>query len=330
MVRRGELTPAQAAVHPHRSVITRALGTDGDIDPDITEIAVAEGDRILVCSDGLTSMVDSPGISELLQREEDPQTVAESLVKAALAEGGEDNVTVVVVDLVAESDQDGGEGKARGRSDDRILIGPSHRGTMVAASSHRGRRTGAAVRERLSRHTTPPLRPVGPETAEDSPTTAESTAGDLEAASESAADDLPAAGLPPAAGDSPAAKAAAPTEGSPAAAALPAEAPKRRRVRRRWIWLAVIVAVIVLAVAGFAWYNSTVYYLGIGDDGTVTLFQGLPGSVLGIELSRVFQGSTVDYESLASYSHLQDRVDNRDRVSEEEGRAFLETVRALQ
>ncbi len=57
MVRRGELTPAEAAVHPHRSVITKALGTEGDVEPDLLEIPVEPGDRVLLCSDGLSGMV---------------------------------------------------------------------------------------------------------------------------------------------------------------------------------------------------------------------------------------------------------------------------------
>ena len=88
MVRRGELTPAQAAVHPHRSVITRALGTDGGLEPDLNELDIGEGDRILICSDGLSGFVSDVEIAELLARDEAPSAVVESLVRAALAGGG--------------------------------------------------------------------------------------------------------------------------------------------------------------------------------------------------------------------------------------------------
>ena len=99
MVRRGELTPEQAARHPHRSVITRALGTDMILEPDLLESHVEPGDRVLICSDGLTGMVDDETIQELLSAGADAQATAQALVDAALENGGEDNVTVVVVEI---------------------------------------------------------------------------------------------------------------------------------------------------------------------------------------------------------------------------------------
>ena len=159
MVRRGEITPAQAAVHPHRSVITRALGTDGDVTPDTTEVPLAPGDRLLLCSDGLTGMVTDQVIAELLQQGDDPQETADALVMAALAGGGEDNVTVIVVHV--EPDLDSAAGEDGGRAvDDRILFGPSDRGASVAPPSPRSRRAAATVRERLGRRVTPLARPV--------------------------------------------------------------------------------------------------------------------------------------------------------------------------
>ena len=107
MVRRGELTPAQAAVHPHRSVITRVLGTGGDFEPDIVEVPVETGDRLLLCSDGLTGMVSDQDVAGILQQEGDPQAAAQSLIQAALAGGGEDNVTVVVVDIMPPAPETG-------------------------------------------------------------------------------------------------------------------------------------------------------------------------------------------------------------------------------
>lgn len=103
LVRRGQLTPAQAAVHPHRSIITRALGTEDTVEPDVFEIALKPGDRVLFCSDGLSGMVPEDEIGRLLGRGDDPQAIADSLVEAALDNGGEDNVTVVVI-VVASDD----------------------------------------------------------------------------------------------------------------------------------------------------------------------------------------------------------------------------------
>lgn len=103
MVRRGQLTPAQAAVHPHRSIITRALGTEDAVEPDVFEIPLNPGDRVLFCSDGLSGMVPQDQIGRLLGQGDDPQAIADSLVEAALENGGEDNVTVVVI-VVASDD----------------------------------------------------------------------------------------------------------------------------------------------------------------------------------------------------------------------------------
>lgn len=105
MVRRGQLTPQQAAVHPHRSIITRALGTEELLEPDLLDLELAPGDRVLLCTDGLSGMLSDPAIELLLAEGDDPQAITESLVQAALESGGEDNITVLVV-LAEEGGED--------------------------------------------------------------------------------------------------------------------------------------------------------------------------------------------------------------------------------
>lgn len=99
MVEAGQLTPEEARVHPRRSVITRALGTDPSTKPDLYEIDVEAGDRLLLCSDGLYGMVEDPDIQAIMTRTADPQRCASQLVNEAIAAGGNDNVTVIVVDI---------------------------------------------------------------------------------------------------------------------------------------------------------------------------------------------------------------------------------------
>lgn len=99
MIEAGRLTPEEARVHPSRSVITRALGSVEGTRPDIYELNVETGDRLMLCSDGLTSMVRDDEIEQILSRAHDPQRCASQLVNAAIAAGGYDNVTVVVVDV---------------------------------------------------------------------------------------------------------------------------------------------------------------------------------------------------------------------------------------
>ncbi|WP_288026075.1 protein phosphatase 2C domain-containing protein [Arthrobacter sp.] len=94
----GFITPAEALVHPRRHVVTRALGTGPDTEADYWLLPVEDGDRILVCSDGLTGEVDDEGIRRALSALDHPQDVVDSLVQAALRSGGRDNVTLVVVD----------------------------------------------------------------------------------------------------------------------------------------------------------------------------------------------------------------------------------------
>jgi PPM family protein phosphatase len=100
LVRSGELTRDQAAEHPQKNLITRALGAEEEVDVDTAVLPVEAGDRILLCSDGLSDMLPEGRISEILvSSPSDPETSARSLLSAALDAGGADNVTVVVVDL---------------------------------------------------------------------------------------------------------------------------------------------------------------------------------------------------------------------------------------
>ena len=97
MVREGRLQPDEAERHPQRSIITRALGVDSDVDVDTASIPVQEGDRLLICSDGLTSMIGADDIADVLRSEPDPQRAVDRLVELANEAGGEDNVTAVVI-----------------------------------------------------------------------------------------------------------------------------------------------------------------------------------------------------------------------------------------
>ncbi|TFD46343.1 serine/threonine-protein phosphatase [Cryobacterium frigoriphilum] len=101
LVSSGELTPAQAAVHKQRNVITRAIGAGSVGEPDYWMLPAAPGDRILVCSDGLTGELDDERIGEVLAAESEPQAAATRLVHEALLQGGRDNVTTVVVDALS-------------------------------------------------------------------------------------------------------------------------------------------------------------------------------------------------------------------------------------
>ena len=100
LVRSGRLTPEQAADHPHRSVITRALGTEASVDVDTVTMEAEPGDLYLLCSDGLTTMLGDDEILAVVDGAgREPDAVARQLIDAANRAGGEDNITVVVFEV---------------------------------------------------------------------------------------------------------------------------------------------------------------------------------------------------------------------------------------
>ena len=100
LVDSGQITADEARTHPSRSIITRALGSDPDMYADHFSLEVNDGDRVILCSDGLSSMISDAEIESLAVSSATPQQAADNLVAAALTAGGSDNVTVVVVDVL--------------------------------------------------------------------------------------------------------------------------------------------------------------------------------------------------------------------------------------
>jgi serine/threonine protein phosphatase PrpC len=156
LVRSGDLTRDQAAEHPQKNLITRALGADEEVDVDTAILPIEAGDRILLCSDGLSDMVSEAGISEILvESPDDPEKAARDLLSAALDAGGNDNITVVVVDVKGQPAR--GERRSSGISE-LLAAEPSVKDTDArtpsrgkAAPSRPRRPTRAARRKRPSR-----------------------------------------------------------------------------------------------------------------------------------------------------------------------------------
>jgi PPM family protein phosphatase len=104
LVRSGKLSPEEAEIHPQRSVITRALGTDPNVDVDTFTVEPKVGDLFLICSDGLTSMVENDVIRDVVERRRDNlDAAARELVETANRSGGEDNITVVFFEIAEEN-----------------------------------------------------------------------------------------------------------------------------------------------------------------------------------------------------------------------------------
>ena len=140
--REGKLSAIDARTHKNRSVLTRALGVEPDVECDVLEIVPIVGDRFLICSDGLPTELTDQTIASTLRQLRDPQEAAAALVREAVDHGGRDNVTVIVVDVVSGLDGSGlAANEARSRSLTEVARAPgvptgdAGRSSAAAASS---------------------------------------------------------------------------------------------------------------------------------------------------------------------------------------------------
>jgi protein phosphatase len=215
LVREGKLQPEEAARHPQRSMITRALGVDEDVEVDQFSLDLSEGDRLVICSDGLSGMVSEEEMTSVLQQVPDPQAVADQLVDQANEAGGEDNITVIVVDVGAES---------------------SSAPEVTAHQSDLGERT-----------MTDPSADTGYHRAVE-------------------------------------------------------VAPKRSAWGRR-----ITVTLLVLALLAGAGFYATRYaldnswFIGVDDQGAVTIYKGIPDEIAGLSLREVHERSSIDLQQLPDF-----------------------------
>lgn len=227
MVREGRIQRGEAAHHPQRNIITRALGIEEDLDVDILTLDLKRGDRLLLCSDGLSSMVEDVEIESLLAQNDDLQQIADRMVDAANSAGGEDNVTVVIVEV-----RELGDSK------------PADATTIPAPSPER--------------ENTEPGKEEEPEE----------------------------------------------TEGR-----------SRRRAPRALVVGVLLLLLVVggaFAAGNYALDNS--WFVGADEDGTVTIYKGIPDEVLGIDLRQKEESTTLRLDDLpeAFQDNLRDgiRVDS--------------------
>jgi serine/threonine protein phosphatase PrpC len=125
MVDRGEISSEEARVHPQRNVVTRVIGTEPEVVVDEGIIDLQAGDRVLLCSDGLTAMLDDEEIATILIESADPRIVADRLVRAANDAGGVDNVTVVLLDATDDVRQARPDAETEvAAADTRTIVAP--------------------------------------------------------------------------------------------------------------------------------------------------------------------------------------------------------------
>jgi len=263
MMRDGRLTEEEAAVHPHRSILSRALGTEAQARIDEYSEDLLPGDVLLLCSDGLSGPVPADAIRVALTRA-DPQAAAERLILEARKQGGPDNITAVVVRL-----DEGPHGAEDDGSEETTLVQPADPEDDVA--------TGEL-----------PFVVDAPEAEEDASDAADALAAQ---AAVLRADD----------------------EGAPAPDPEAAAARRRRRSLRRLSIAAALLALLTAALAAGVFYMSTVFYVGV-DDGTLTIFSGVPAKVGPVPLHAVYRRSYVSYDSLSPAARsIVDEQKLRDR-----------------
>lgn len=102
MVRMGELEPESARIHPNKNIITRAIGACDEVKMDFFQTELEENSVILMCSDGLTNMVDDENIKFIVDRQRDVVEITESLVRAANENGGKDNIAIIIIEPFAD------------------------------------------------------------------------------------------------------------------------------------------------------------------------------------------------------------------------------------
>ncbi len=286
MVRAGQLTPEAALTHPHRSILSRALGTEPRVEVDSGALELQAGDAVVLCSDGLYSMISEETFAAVLAAVDDPWRVARQLIREAKNEGGHDNITVIVLRF-----DEAGEGAGEPAPDDAATAVLPAVDDAAATGVLPALDTAAAGGVQLSLDDPgggddAPTAPLSDEVADAPPADDAAPAAEAEPAAAPAADAEPAA--------APAAADAAADAASPAAAA---DAPPRRH-RRRWLWLVVaLIALLAVCLVAGAVVADGVYYVG-DHDGMVSVYRGLPLRVAGVELNRLYLQTTTPFNAV--------------------------------
>jgi serine/threonine protein phosphatase PrpC len=271
--RQGKLTEEQAAEHPQRSIITRALGPEPTVEVDTFRCPARAGDVLLLCSDGLTSMVAEERIAAILADAGGLDAAADALIREANAAGGRDNITVVLFRVE----------EVGGAVEQPTEIAPQRaapRGTGAAMRTG----TGAAMR-------------TGTDAGAAAPAGAAGYSGGGHG-SPTATVARPSVGLtggktPPAAPRHPGSPRLAHTQRRPAGAP---PAPRRRSERFVKTASALTALVIVLALVGGGGYLASrqLYFIGTDAQGIVTIYRGFPYQLpLGIKLYETYYQSGV-------------------------------------
>ena len=296
LVARGKLTEEQAEAHPQRNVITRALGAEPDVDVDVEVFGAKDGDVFLLCSDGLTGMIQEPGARRVLESMNDLDQAGRDLIAAANAAGGRDNITVILFRLeeVAAADRTSAGGGAT------AAVAGDADGEAGETTQYDTFSGDAVPRQGVSRpsaHT----RVRDEEALRSGEVAHAAQASDDSEAEYRASGTVALSAIKPRSAED---TAEAPERTVPLPdGTSPGERPVKKRRRKRLFPPGVVVAVVLLAmlVGGFWLATRAVYFIGTDPEraNAVTIYRGLPFELpLGIDLYSRWRNSGVTLESV--------------------------------
>jgi len=313
LIDEGRLDRRSAMTHPHRSLLLRVLNGQPEIQPDFLRYAAQPGDRIMLCSDGLCGLVDDTVIAAALNLP-DAEDALDTLTKLARAAGGTDNITIIIADVV-ESDAEAAtpadideHARAADETEDDTTDENHTTDENEDEADNAEETTDAdadAYADAQAEHTL--LLPTA--TAQDAlvpaPSIPWTTSGLIGAAADPHVVSLLRALRHAAVDHEPSPtvtrRAASQTPGAHPPLALQERqryTPSAKKPRRIFWWIA---APIILVLAGGGWgvsaYISSQYYIG-DNNGMVAIYQGLPGTIAGIDTSRLYETTTISLTDL--------------------------------
>jgi serine/threonine protein phosphatase PrpC len=296
-VRQGKLTPEEAEVHPQRSIITRALGPEPQVEVDTLTYPARAGDVYLACSDGLTGMISEGVVAEILRDSQTLDEAAQALIDAANQNGGRDNITVVLFRL--DEDPDGADDSDT-LGDSATQVGISADEVRAAVAAEEGRGTARTVQREVPAEGEQTMHLKGRE--------ATRARRQVQIGADRPSD--PGVGAP----------------------ARPPPVPRGRggrRTSRRVLGLLLTLVIVGALVVGIYAGSRQFYFVGTDDSGLVTMYRGLPYALpLGIDLYSEQYVSPVPARTLPAGARkriidhsLRSKGDARDLVQQvEQGR----------
>ncbi|MEA2475250.1 MAG: family protein phosphatase [Thermoleophilaceae bacterium] len=303
LVRQGKLTPEEAEVHPQRSIITRALGPEGDVQVDTFTHAAKDGDVYLLCSDGLSGMVSDDAMAQILTRSASLEEGARALIDAANANGGKDNITAV---LFRMAEDEGATPDSDTLGDAATQVGVSPAAAHEAAPTEQQEQPAPTEQQEQ------------PAPAAPAPTEGETMALPPEEAARARAEASARADPAPA----PRTTGAAPRAGA---------APRRPRPPRPRLGGGAALFLVLLALVAVGLYvgSRQIYFLGTDSRGAVSLFRGLPYELpLGVDLYTHEYSSSVPASAIADRRQRTRLLDHKARSRSDAERRIRELERA--